>query len=588
MSYKKWTSAFSVCFLLILTSLNVKAQKSADSSSKLPIQILGNTGTLFQSIKTDSGVINKLINNVSLQQGTTFMNCDSAYINSEKNNMWAFGDVVITQQGGTQVKSDYLRYTGNTKIAYLKGNVSLIDSGNHLWSEDLEYNLNTKTGTYTQGGTLQSETTTLSSNSGVYNVNSKDARFTGEVFVTDPEYNVVSKDLGYNTGTKMVHFFDSSTVTNNKSILKTSNGTWDAKNKIAHFIVRSSIQNAEQYIEADTLNYNRITGFGRAYGYVEAIDTVQHSTLFCGVAFYNEISKELIATIKPVMKRTNGKDSLYIRADTFFAAPVPRASDSIKNKTTKIKTAKAKEDKPSVNGLFAMNDSTQNTEDSSRPRYFIGYHHVLIYSDSLQASCDSISYSQADSTLRLMYNPVAWSRKSQITGDTILLYMDSSKLKKMFVPNNGLIVSQSGPDKAKMFDQVQGKTITGYFENNNIHKMVVWPNAETIYFSKDDNNAYLGMNQAESERMKVLFDSSQISKIIFEQDVKQSMKPMQQVNFTTARLSHFKWLQELRPKSIAQLFTYDPYATVVPKQQVDNAAEVNKQQKVKAKKSKKK
>jgi len=537
-------------------------QQKADTSSKVPVEIL--SSTMFQAVQTDSGMLNKLIGNVALKQGESLMYCDSAYINVDKNNVQAFSNVVIVQPGGTQVESEYLRYVGNTRKAYLRSNVTLTDGETTLWAEELEYDLGTKIGVYTMGGTLQSQTTTLSSNTGNYHVRTKDARFTGEVFVTDPEYDVVSEDLGYNTESKVVRFYGPSIVTNDKSELRTSSGTWDAKNEVGHFVTRSSIKSGEQYVESDTMDYNRKTGDGIAVGNVIALDTAQKMTLYCGYVRYNEITRQMLSTRKPVMKQVTDNDSLYMRADTFFAAPVPLKKDTTfvsdstitKSSTKKIDSlrSKAKNVVPKAAPLDTV------SSDSTRPRYFIGYHHVLVYSDSLQARCDSISYSQADSVMRLMYDPVAWSRNSQITGDTILLYMDSSKLEKLYVPNNAFMVSQSGPPKAQLFDQTQGKTLTGYFENNTITEMVVEPAAEAIYYSTDESGAYLGANQAQSERMKVYFKNEQVNKIVLEQEVKQTMTPMQQVNIPTMRLSRFQWLAEKRPQSVQELFLYDPYA----------------------------
>jgi hypothetical protein len=286
----------------------------------------------------------------------------------------------------------------------------------------------------------------------------------------------------------------------------------------------------------------------------------------------------MLATIKPVMKQVNNNDSLFMRADTFYSAPVPKAKDTAAKKTSKTTSKKTIGKNVTETTELTVTDTT--AADSTQPRYFIGYHHVMVYSDSLQARCDSLSYSQADSIMRLMYNPVAWSRNSQITGDTILLYMDSSKLRKLYVPNNALIVSQSGPDKAKMFDQVQGKTLTGYFENNAIKEMIVYPAAEAIYYSKDDEGAYLGVNQTQSERMKVFFENEQMSKIVLEQEVKQTMTPMQQVNVLATRLSRFQWLIEQRPGSIQELFDYEPKPPVEKKEK----AEEKKEEKVKKEK----
>ena len=111
-----------------------------------------------------------------------------------------------------------------------------------------------------------------SSTLGTYNTQSKEARFTDQVFVTDTAYNIESKDLGYNTESKMMRFFDTTIVTNESSVLRTSKGIYDSKHQIANFTVRSSILNEEQYIEGDTLDYNKVSGLGKAIGKVIVLD----------------------------------------------------------------------------------------------------------------------------------------------------------------------------------------------------------------------------------------------------------------------------------------------------------------------------
>ena len=172
----------------------------------------------------------------------------------------------------------------------------------------------------------------------------------------------------------------------------------------------------------------------------------------------------------------------------------------------------------------------------------------------MQGLCDSISYTQADSILRMIYKPVAWSRKSQISGDTILLKMDSGKLKRMYIPNNAYVVSQSGPVKAHLFDQVQGKRLIGNFKNNTITDMKVFPEAECIYYSKDEKGAYLGVNQGTSDTLRIIFNDQKINRIIFTHDVHQTLSPMDKVNLGEMKLSRFHWLEEDRPKTRAELF----------------------------------
>jgi lipopolysaccharide export system protein LptA len=676
----------SVCLVFVCIRFNAHGQKT-DTSDKIRINIINTLEG--QYFKTDSGEFRKFIGDVILTQGTDTLYCDSVIQNSSTKNFEAFSNVRIIQQGGTEGRSDYLKYTSDKKLAYMRGNVTLTDSKNRLWSEDLTYDLGTKTGVYEHGGTLQSDSTIVRSIAGVYNVKSGDARFTGNVVVTDPKYKIWSRDLGYNTESKVETFFDSSIVTSDsgKSILSTSRGTYDSKNVVAHFTGPSWIWNDGQYIKADSMHYNKTSGYGFAIGHVISIDTTQHATIYCGRADFFRKQKVLWAIIKPVMQFANGKDTFYMRADTFYSAPmvkmlskypafrmprdtVPEVKDSlttlsrpdsmtvhardtvgvakggklqlqkgnikgsgiildttgtdkkviadptaykkaipdttvmpdeenaIKSKTgrksrkqKKVKdTASApelveQEHKPDTiwvlpavkyrlsdffkdsftvrsdsrpksknakaNG-FSSTDTTM--ADTTAPMFFTGYHHVLIFSDSMQAKCDSVVSTRSDSIIRMIYSPIAWAHSSQITGDTILLQLDSNSVKCMYVPDNSFVASQSGPDKAQLWDQIQGKTLTAFFKNNTVHKMIVNPEAESIYYSKDDKGAYIGVNEASSDLMRIYFGAEKISKIKFEKDVKQTMTPLEQADLPNTKLGRFKWLIDQRPKSKEELF----------------------------------
>jgi len=605
--------AIAICMVLLLLGTPAKAQQP-DTANKVKINLVHADNLIHN--KTDSGEYNKFIGGVILQQGSDTLYSDSAYQNSTTRNFEAFGDVRIAQQDGTQGTSDYLKYTAAKRQAFMQNNVRLTDGKNHLECSELTYDLGTKIGVYDKGGTLHNDSTTITSNAGVYNANTKTAHFTGNVFIDDPQYKINSEDLDYNTENKVTIFYAQSTVRRDsgRGLLQTKNGTYDGRNGIAHFVGHSSIWNDGEYIEGDTLNYNKRTGFGLAIGNVITWDTTHHSWMYCGRAEYYQYKRISWAFINPVLVQANGKDTLYMRADTFYSAPmvlmptgeykagkIPQPTDTLHYDSLKVKeqavgghsvrtdtlikdhdfddvkmpvastrykipTSKndtaamaskpgkksKKKKKEEVADKIAVADTTQ--ADTTAPIYFIGYHHVLIFSDSLQGKCDSVSYTRADSMIRMIYSPIVWSHHSQITGDTILLQLDSSQLRRMYVPNNATVISQSSPDKAQLFDQVQGKTLTSYFKDNTVTKMIVYPNSECIYYPKDDKGYYLGVDQSNSVRMRIFFEDQKIKSIKFEQDVHETMTPLEKADLPSMHLSRFKWLIDQRPKTKEELF----------------------------------
>ena len=84
--------------------------------------------------------------------------------------------------------------------------------------------------------------------------------------------------------------------------------------------------------------------------------------------------------------------------------------------------------------------------------------------------------------------------------------------------------------------------------------MVVYPNAACIYYPTDEKKAYIGVDEATSTRMRIFFDDQKIKNIKFEQDVHQTMTPLEKADLPNMKLSRYKWLIDQRPKTKEELF----------------------------------
>jgi len=209
------------------------------------------------------------------------------------------------------------------------------------------------------------------------------------------------------------------------------------------------------------------------------------------------------------------------------------------------------------------------TTDTSL-RYIVGYHHVRIFSDSLQAVSDSLYYSTKDSLFRLFINPVAWgSGNYQITGDTMFVYTKNKKANRLYVFENALAINK---EATNFYNQLKGTTINCYFKDGDIDYIRAKGNAETIYYIKDDNKAYTGTNKAHADIIDMLFaprldslgkpavDSAgrskgkELNRVVLRSDAEGSVIPIKHVNPDDMRLRGFKWQEERRPKSKEELF----------------------------------
>ena len=191
-------------------------------------------------------------------------------------------------------------------------------------------------------------------------------------------------------------------------------------------------------------------------------------------------------------------------------------------------------------------------KESDSIRYFLAFHHVRIFNDSLQSISDSMYFSTKDSVIRLYYNPVIWSGNTQITGDTVFLFTQNQQPKRLYAFEKGMIVNRT---KEGFFNQMAGKTINGYFIDGKIDYMnVKGSQSESIYYLQDDNQAYIGMNRASGDVINLYFLNEDLKKVIFINQINGVIFPMWQIPSDQKELKNFKWLDAQRPKNKLELF----------------------------------
>lgn len=547
-----------------------------------------------------------LIGAVGIEHDGVIMTCDSAHFYQDKNMVEAFSNVHISKANGANAMGDYIRYTGDNNTAFMRGAVQIIDGKNTLQTEELTYNIKTKIGKYANGGNLQNNETTITSQVGTYNGFTEQAYFVNDVIVTNPKYNITSKELTYNSKTEIVKFLNESEIVTENSTIHTKSGTYNSKTSNAVFTSRTTVENEDQKIEgdyityddksgsafakgkvivtdiknnsivySDTAKYNKQTGNGSAIGHVYIVrengkntlvahhvdynkkngyakavsnvileDTTEHTKLLAGVVEFNENSKFLLATKKPKLITVNNTDTLYLRADTILTM---REKDR-----TELKQIEIGEDKKSKEKLIAYNllyaDSTyRSDDDSTTPKLILAFPLVRMFSDSMQVVCDSLSYSGLDSMFRFYQAPILWSKNEQAVADTIFGKTVNNKLSEANLKLNAFLISKTGYDG--YFDQVNGNFIDAFFENNQIKEVYVNQNARSIYYAKDEQQAYIGLNQCEASSMNVYFKIGELDHIVMHENPKGEFKPIDKIQESDRFLDNFKLWTERKPKN---------------------------------------
>lgn len=519
---------FFFLLLFIFLSSIVNAQAVADSGSGEPVHILNAKNFYFKRIDATTE-LKILSGNVRLKQGNTLFDCDSCVVNSTAHLFEAFGKIHINDDT-TNVYSDYLRYFTNTKLAYLSGNVRMTDGHATLTTPDLEYDVNTKIGTYKNGGRVVNKKSVLTSREGTYYSDLKDIYFKTGVDLKDPSYSLKTDSLLYNTETQIARFIAETYIKDSSGrIIRTREGYYDLAHRRAEFFSRTTIEDKSMTASADQMASDDSSKIIQLRGRAVMKDTAQGTMVLSEEMFINQKTDAFLATKKPLMIVKQDNDSIYIAADTLFSA---KLTDLYKNDTAKLKTFNFKE-----------KDSTN--------RYFEAFRNVRVFSDSVQSVGDSLFYSFKDSIFHLYDDPVVWSKKSQVTGDTIYLYTKNKKASRVQTIENSFMVSEVEPG---VYNQIRSSRMDGYFKDGSLDSVRARGLAESIYFIQDEDSAYTSTNQTKSDAIDIYFEKGELFKVVFRSDLKGTLYPISQKKPDEMRLPSFRWLIDRRPKTKYELF----------------------------------
>ena len=78
--------------------------------------------------------------------------------------------------------------------------------------------------------------------------------------------------------------------------------------------------------------------------------------------------------------------------------------------------------------------------------------------------------------------------------------------------------------------------------------------AKSIYYLQDEDSAFSGINEANSDIMDVYFKDSELYKVVFRSAVNGTLWPIRQKDPGEMRLTNFQWLEAQRPKTKYELF----------------------------------
>jgi lipopolysaccharide export system protein LptA len=457
----------------------------------------------------------RFIGNVVLEHEGALMYCDSAWRFDETNTAQAFHNVRINQGDTLFLWGDYLKYDGNTKIAIVTGDsVRLQDPKVKLTTTQINLDRTTNVTFYTTGGRIISDENRLVSKKGYYNTASKVFVFQDDVVLTNPRYVIESDTLKYNSNTRFAYFEGPTTITSDSSLIYTTDGNYNTVKDLAQFRANTYLYSNNKTLTGDSMYYEKRNDFGEVFGNMVLHDTADHYVITGDYGQYTGATDSVFVTKEPVYSILENEDTLHVHGDTLLSS----------------------------NRLDSLN---------SEYRQLRVFHKVRFFKKDLQGACDSLTYATSDSIFRMFYNPVTWNDSTQITGDTILMTTKNEQLDSLKVFGRAFIISIVDEQR---YNQIKGRNMFGQFQENALKQVFVSGNGQSLYFPKQDDGSFIGMNRSISSNIIIKFKDKEVYKIGFLTKPEATLYPLKEAVGELSKLEGFFPRFEERPAKRADIF----------------------------------
>lgn len=351
---------------------------------------------------------------------------------------------------------------------------------------------------------VKQDTLTLKTPRGFYYGNLSKTKSNAGIYLDDKKI-ILTADSGEYYFNEDRAFFESKVKLYDTTTTLTSNElTYFQQQNRAVAIGDVVIFDGENQIIADTLEHFRNTKITFANSNVRLLNLKNNSEIFGEhLEDYRERGYSLI-DVKP----------LFIQVDTSYV----EREDSTKEMQ--------------LDTLFIKSKIMEAYRDSSQRFYAIDSVSIL-KSDFASQNDLTIFYREDDKIITTKINdtvhqPILWYETSQLTGDSITIYLEDNNIKQLDVDGTGFMLSQN-ENYLERYDQTSSAQIKIFFEENKIKRAEFYGNVYSIYFLYDKETAN-GLTKSNSAETIVLFEDNEVAEVKLYKNPASEYYPEQQVN----------------------------------------------------------
>jgi len=458
-----------------------------------------------------------MVGHVQIEHQGSVLYADEVILYNDQSLVKAIGNAKLQNADGSVITANEMEYNGVTQKGVAKKDVVLTDPKQTIKTDILYYDRLANQAYFNTGGTISDGQNVMYTKSATYFLNTKMIDFVGNVKIDNPDYIIEGPNIKQNQNTKVAEFFGPTTITNRanpKNRIYTERGTYKMDSKEAFLNKNSKIFYNDKILTGDDMYFNNITGFGTATGNVTLDDPLEKRYIKGGYGEVFQKKDSAMMTKGPYAVKIMEKDSIYFAAEKILSYQKPDPTDITVKKS-----------------------------------FLRAYRKARIYKSNAQGRADSIAFNETDGIMHMYTHPILWSGEKQVTGDKVEAYFNTKteNIDSLKVIGNALAISKVDSLNLKdEFNQVKGKFMTVYYENNDIKEARVVGNAQSIVYVDD-----VDQETKQPQRIGITLSTCGIIGALFEQKTLQIIScsiaansdtyPMSKIEPEKRKFSDFNW-----------------------------------------------
>ncbi|RLD21317.1 MAG: hypothetical protein DRI69_04405 [Bacteroidetes bacterium] len=488
-----------------------------------------------------------LENDLAYYYESAVMLNDSTQISSKVGYYWTksgqarFIDSVVVIGSEVTLLADSLDYNTETQVAEFLGPTLILQEKARIYCEDGYYNVPDMHAEFIKNARYENEAQIATADTIEYIGEEGLVNLRGNAHFEEGDRVIDSDEILFYEESGETLILGHAVFNDSLRHVESDRIEYNRNTELLKTAGRSMLVEGPQTLTAEFIDFDQVTGFGLARGNVVYYDTAAKTILVCDTMVLNKNTEfvEAYGARRPLLKSVMDLDTMYLTADTLQFLRVIDTTELVMIDTVWTESR----------DTFQLDTMVIFQIDSFKR--FQGFADVRLHKGTLQGICDSLEFNDVDSIFQMIGHPVLWSDTTQFAADTIHIELKGPKIDRMYLIDNAIVINVV---EDRFYNQIKGKRMLARFAEEEVRDLFVSGNAESVYYARDEEGAYIGVNRVASSEIFFTFDNKQLSGIRLYGQPDGKISPMTEVNHSTLRLDGFNWLDASRPKTIDDLF----------------------------------